>query len=47
MPLAINLLHPIDIVDFLPDNQRPTLHQGLARVLPLYLVNESLIGSFA
>jgi hypothetical protein len=47
MPLAIILIYPIDIVDLFINNQRQILHQNLSRGLPLYLVSESLIGSFA
>jgi hypothetical protein len=46
MPLAIILLHSINTVGFLPNNQRPIIPPGLARVLLLGLGRESLIGSF-
>jgi len=47
LPLALIVHHATGIVDFLPDNQGPILPKGLARGLPKYLVEISLIGSFA
>jgi hypothetical protein len=46
LPLALFLRPAPNIADFLPDNQGPIFPKGLARGLPKYLVEISLIGSF-
>jgi hypothetical protein len=46
LPLSNKFLHHTDIVGLFPDNHGPTLPQDWERALHLYLVRESLIGSF-